>query len=691
MEEEKKSELLENEEKTEEHKEIEEEKKEENSEPSPQKEKKGELISDEEKNEEIIEHAEEPKTLNELISDDVPKTEPVHSEEPPKNEEPPKEEEKPKEEPPKVEEVKIDPPKNEEPPKEEHKEEPLIDEEPEEKPKEENQINVDVNIPKAEPVIEVANDEPAQVQKIKVDNTETVNQIFSNIEIKEPDITISTSKSDNTSHKKQITQFHPEQNVHEEEGKNIIYTDKREIQYMSLNLIVSSILSSQNGKYNNIEIDKFIQYFSYQKPALLSTDAFLDIVTFVYDSLNKDAAITLLNQYITNHFVNEIQNDQGLTNKLIQFYSKIPSDSSIKFYNTTTTPKKIISLLKDSDKLKSYYTLMDMSGQKILIYKVPSPDAVIPQIIGNNFDIFNWSPIEIARQMSLMTHHLFKSIEPKEVLNCSWTKQNKDQVSPNVTKVISRFNLLSFWICEEILAYDHAHTRSKVIEKFIAVADELQKIRNYNDCFNVITAFNYLPIKRLTKTWNRVSPDALATLRRLSELCSLTRNWENLRNEYNAYKSLEDSEKDTGCIPYLGYFLKDLAFIDEGPKYFNESDLINVEKVIKVGKVIEELKYFQRFGYNYQPCFSLSFLAQPSPLDEDQLVNESKKLEPKFTLIRSKTNNKRMTKTDETVSKNDKASWNWIFNEYIVQKSKMNSIFLTMKELLAIKKKSQKR
>lgn len=683
MEEEKKSELLENEEKTEEHKEIEEEKKEETTNPSPKEENKGELISDEEKKEESIEHAEEPKTLNEVISEEVPKTDPVPIEESPKIEEPPKEEEKPKEEPPKVEEVKIEPP-----PKEEHKEGPLIDEEPEQKPKEENEINVDVNIPKAEPVNEV---EPVQAQKIKVDNTETVNQIFSNIEIKEPDISISTSKSDNTSHKKQITQFHPEQNVREEEGKNIIYTDKKEIQYMSLNLIVTSLLSSQSGKYNNIEIDKFIQYFSYQKPALLSTDAFLDIVTFIYDSLNKDAAITLLNQYITNHFVNEIQNDQGLTNKLIQIYSKIPSDSSIKFYNTTTTPKKIISLLKDSDKLKSYYTLMDMSGQKILIYKVPSPDAVIPQIVGNNFDIFNWSPVEIARQMSLMTHHLFKSIEPKEVLNCLWTKQNKEQVSPNVTKVISRFNLLSFWICEEILAYDHAHTRSKVIEKFIAVADELQKIRNYNDCFNVITAFNYLPIKRLTKTWNRVSPDALATLRRLSELCSLTRNWENLRNEYNAYKSLEDSEKDTGCIPYLGYFLKDLAFIDEGPKYFNDGDLINVEKVIKVGKVIEELKYFQRFGYNYQPCFSLSFLAQPSPLDEDQLVNESKKLEPKFTLTRSKTNNKRMTKTDETVSKNDKSSWNWIFNEYIVQKSKMNSIFLTMKELLAIKKKSQKR
>ena len=97
-------------------------------------------------------------------------------------------------------------------------------------------------------------------------------------------------------------------------------------------------------------------------------------------------------------------------------YSKIPSESPIQFYNFSTTPKKIISLLRDSDKVKTYYTLMDMSGQKVLIYKVASPEAIVPQIIGNNFDIFNWSPVEIARQMSLMTHHLFNKLRRANIV-----------------------------------------------------------------------------------------------------------------------------------------------------------------------------------------------------------------------------------------------------------------------------------
>lgn len=522
---------------------------------------------------------------------------------------------------------------------EEHKEGPLNNKQPKEiienknKP---NENNIDVS---------------TQNPETHNNNTDKVNQIISNNESKEPNISLSNNTIDISTYLKQITKFIPDININEEEGSNIIYNDKREVQYMSLNLIEAKILSSKSRKYNNIDINQFIQYFVYQKQALLSIDAFLDIINFIYDSDNKEAAIALLNQYITNHFLNEIQNDEALTDKLIKIYSKIPSESEIKFYNISTTPQKIILLLKDSDKQKTYYTLLDMSGKNILIYKEPSPESIVPLIIGNTFDIFSWSAVEIARQMSLTTHHLFKSIEPKEILNCLWKKQNKEQTSPNVTKIIKRFNSISFWICEEILSYDHAHTRSKVIEKFIAIADELQKIKNYNDCFNVITAFNYLPIKRLIKTWNRVSADSLLTLKKLCELCSLTNNCEHLRNEYNAYKSIDDSKKVTGCIPYLGYYLKTLTCIDEEKNYFNDKELINVDKVIKVGQIIEEIKYFQRFGYNYEPCFSLSFLSQPSPLDEEQLMNVSKKIEPKFTLTKSKTNNKRITKTDEEISK----------------------------------------
>ena len=560
------------------------------------------------------------------------------------------------------------------PKNEEHKEGLLNNKQPKEiidNNNKSNENNVDISKSNSE----IQNE--ASIQNVKVDNnTNKINQIISNNE----------NKIDISTYLKQITQFIPDSNSNEEEGSNIIYNDKRELQYMSLNLIVAKILSVQNEKYNNIDINQFIKYFVYQKQALLSIDVFLDIINFIYDSDNKEAAIALLNQYITNHFLNEIQNDQALTDRLIKIYSKIPSESEIKFYNITTSPQKIISLLKDSDKLKTYYTLLDMSGQNILIYREPSPDTIVPQIIGNNFDIFNWSAVEIARQMSLMTHQLFQSIEPKELLSCLSKKQNKEQTSPHVTKIITRFNSISFWICEEILSYDHAHTRSKVIEKFISIADELQKVKNYNDCFNVITPFNYLPIKRLIKTWNRVSTDSLLTLKRLSELCSLTNNFENLRKEYNSYKSIDDSKKDTGCIPYLGYFLKELICIEEEKKYFNDKDLINVDKVIKIGQIIEEIKYFQRFGYNYEPCFSLSFLSQPTPLDEEQLLNLSKKIEPKFTLTKSKTNNKRITKTDEEMSKADKAC-NSIFNEYIEQMNKVNSIFLTKEELNAIKKK----
>lgn len=568
-------------------------------------------------------------------------------------------------------------------------------------------------------------------------NTQAINEMLAQLQTEQEDPTKSDSTrlvnptrvkqdplSENLPQKKEIkkllTTFNTELPVDEVEGTTITYTSNKDVQYMSINLIASKLLQgalSSSSTYINISKRNFITYLSYQKPCLLSDDAFFDVLSYVYVNIDKQSALQLLNEYVVNHFKGELQGNTALLNRVCEFYKRNDVNERIKFYNHELTIGELVSTIQDKDDIRTYTLFMEWSGQKVYATNDSDKEQVeLPLDKSTSyFEITKWSSHEIAKQLTLITCHLFRNINAKEVLNCLWTKADKMKTSPNITKLINRFNQISCWMSDEILSYDHASQRGKIIAKFIEIADELQKMKNYNDCFNIVTAFNYLPIKRLTKSWNRVGETALETLKKLSNLCSLTRNWGNLREEYKKYKEIKETSDKIGCIPYVGYFLKELAFIDEGPKYFNDNDLICVEKIVKVGKVIDELKYFQKMGYNYQPAFALSFLAEPKPQDEDKLLALSKKLEPKFILLKSKTMKKRITETDQKYgyfniggnafsnvlssnvinnnnsnsgsggNKNNQSVFNGVFKSFLKENANVNSKVMTLRERLQLR------
>ena len=192
----------------------------------------------------------------------------------------------------------------------------------------------------------------------------------------------------------------------------------------------------------------------------------------------------------------------------------------------------------------------------------------------------------------------------------------------------------------------------------------MRNIHNLNDCFAVITTFNHLCIKRLKKTWSNVSEVAKTRQKHLAKLCSILKNFEAIKNEFNQYKNniTNINELEEGCIPYLAPYLKDLAFLEEGHKYFNDKQLINIHKILVVGKNIKNIKESQMFVYSYKPVYSLALLSDPEPLEDDELTTLSESLEPKFKLNSKKSKIKRKTNT-ETKYENNKLSK--LFLEYL--------------------------
>ena len=122
----------------------------------------------------------------------------------------------------------------------------------------------------------------------------------------------------------------------------------------------------------------------------------------------------------------------------------------------------------------------------------------------------------------------------------------------------------------------------------------------------------------MDKTKKRLSSDALNLFLELSNFISLENNYKLLR---------EETKKTYGKpnIPFFGLYLRELAYIEEGPKYLNNG-LINVVKIRRVGSILLELQEFKKNAYLFGKNNDLAFLSGPNPMTEDQLISLANKL-----------------------------------------------------------------
>ena len=486
-------------------------------------------------------------------------------------------------------------------------------------------------------------------------------------------------KKDN---KKIITSFEYKSFIKEEPDVNIIFSDdKNNINYMSLELLISQLNDNNLSQSNkNIIYNDIILYLVYQKNAIMTLEIFFNIIESLFKENNIETGLLLLNNYLVNYYSTEILPKKEIMEKVIDLYKlskmkiiifKIPFDEDKKI-----ELEKLIEFIKSGDK----EIINSLGGMEYTRKSLEPKETIIPSSTEKVFDIFAWDPIEIARQITLYTQYLYRNITCQELLQGGWTKKDKMEISPNVSQLIARFNKISRWIMEEILSYDSSKDRAKLIEIFISIAQELKNIHNLNDCFAIVSTFNHLSLKRLKRTWKKVSNEIKNTQNELNKLCSILKNFEKIKNEYLQYRnSIKDINTITeGCIPYLAPYLKDLAFLEEGQKYFNQNKLININKIIIVGKIIKSIKESQMFVYGYKPVYALSLLSDPDPLDDDKLTSLSESIEPKF-LLNGKTKNKRKTNTDIKMEKN-KTGLNTIFLECLKNYGKIYCNQMTLND-----------
>ena len=177
------------------------------------------------------------------------------------------------------------------------------------------------------------------------------------------------------------------------------------------------------------------------------------------------------------------------------------------------------------------------------------------------FNVLDWDTNEIGDKLISISKNLLNKVQRKEIYKAIFLKNKKHETSPNVMENIDKSNRLTFFIIQDILSYDFAKDRTKIVEKWIKIAEYCKEKKDYNDCVAINLALNNYIITGLNKTMKDLSSEKKELMKTISRFCRYQGNYKKLREDMNKL------EYNDFYIPYLGMILKDLAFFEENSKY----------------------------------------------------------------------------------------------------------------------------
>ncbi|XP_078721541.1 ral guanine nucleotide dissociation stimulator-like 1 [Lampetra fluviatilis] len=280
----------------------------------------------------------------------------------------------------------------------------------------------------------------------------------------------------------------------------------------------------------------------------------------------------------------------------------------------------------------------------------------------------------VARQLTLRDAELFKKVAPHHCLGCVWSRRDRKgnrHLAPSVRATIAQFNAVAACVACTVLrclsdqaaaghgapstgARHAAAQRARVVEHWIAVAQECRMLKNFSSLRAILSALQTNPIHRLKKTWCCVSREKIVAFAELSEIFSDENNHftsrELLMKEGTSkFASLDSNGKESqkrtfkrfqtakepglmqGTIPYLGTFLTDLTMLDTAFPDYVEGGLINFEKRRKEFEVIAQIRLLQLACNNYSLSPEGKFLDwfnRQEKLSEEESYALSCEIEP---------------------------------------------------------------
>ncbi len=231
----------------------------------------------------------------------------------------------------------------------------------------------------------------------------------------------------------------------------------------------------------------------------------------------------------------------------------------------------------------------------------------------------------LAEQLIQIEFELLLGLEAKEMLGCQWLKPNKDLRSPAVVALTQRFNNVCSWAVSEILTRADVRDRREVLCMLIAVASRARALGAFNTTMELVAALNKGAVQRLKKTWELVPRKDKALFDELEEFVSSKGSYKLMREGIR-----ERRDKSLPVLPYIGMYLADLVYTDEGSMVELSPGVINFGRLMAISAVIQEVLAFKKTSFNFAVHAKLrSYLVSCTVLGEDEAWEKSSLLEPR--------------------------------------------------------------
>lgn len=153
-------------------------------------------------------------------------------------------------------------------------------------------------------------------------------------------------------------------------------------------------------------------------------------------------------------------------------------------------------------------------------------------------------------------------------------------------------------------------------------------MNNYNTLMAIRSALDSTSIARLKKTWDHLSSKYKAMWEPIHRATDSQRNFAEYRQRLKTTIA--------PCLPFLGVYLTDMTFTDDGNADHrlspNGRKLINFDKYVKITRILNEIDQFQT-GYKLQEVDEIqTYLAKTLDTieqDDEVFYDLSLKREPK--------------------------------------------------------------
>ena len=237
----------------------------------------------------------------------------------------------------------------------------------------------------------------------------------------------------------------------------------------------------------------------------------------------------------------------------------------------------------------------------------------------------------MAYEMTCEAHRRYQSVRTPEFFNEAWNKPALNHLCPNLLSLIDYFNHVSAALTYAIVSERGLRKRADVMAHVVKLAGVLREFNNFHLLMAIVSVFSNCAVGRLKWTRARLPKKTAEQLAEFEALMSV-------EGSFKAYRTAFASTAPP-LIPYMGVYLQDLTFIEQGnPDEIN--GLVNWEKRVLVSSALEAIQRYQRTPFRRPqeaeqrrrgppPHVVAHFIATHPRLSEDELYRMSLEVEPR--------------------------------------------------------------